>query len=118
MSREELATMYTFTKDDLRKTRYYQDVRQEAREELAEEVRESVKQEVRESVKQETSKEEALKLVQRLIQRRLGSIAPEFDRQVSQLETIQLENLAVALLDIQNSTDLVNWLENPTISEV
>ena len=118
--------MYTFTKDDLRKTRYYQDVRQEAREELAEEVRESVKQEVRESVKQEvresvkqeTSKEEALKLVQRLIQRRLGSIAPEFDRQVSQLETIQLENLAVALLDIQNSTDLVNWLENPTISEV
>ncbi len=118
MSREDLAAMYTFTKDDLRKTRYYQDVRQEAREELAEEVRESVKQEVRESVKQETTKEEALKLVQRLIRRRLGSIAPEFDHQVNQLETIQLENLAEALLDIQTSSDLAHWLQNPIISEV
>jgi predicted transposase YdaD len=166
MSREELAAMYTFTKDDLRKTRYYQDVRQEAREELAEEVRESIKQEVRESmqqevresvkqevresvqqevresvkqevresvqqevresmqqevresVQQETSKEEALKLVQRLIRRRLGAIAPEFDLQVNQLETIQLENLAEALLDIQTSSDLSSWLENPIIQEV
>jgi predicted transposase YdaD len=174
MSREELAAMYTFTKDDLRKTRYYQDVRQEAREELAEEVRESVKQEareelaeevresvkqeareelveevresvkqeareelaeevresvkqeareelaeeVREFVQQETSKEEALKLVQRLIRRRLGSIAPELNHQVNQLETIQLENLAEALLDIQTASDLANWLENPIIQEV
>lgn len=117
MSREELAAMYTFTKEDLRKTRYYQDVRQEAREELAEEVRESVTAEVRESVTAKTRQEEALQLVQRLISRRLGAIAPDLDRQVKVLETSQLENLAEALLDIHHSSDLATWLESLDLEE-
>ncbi len=54
---------------------------------------------------------EAVSLVMRLLDRRLGTIAPERKQQVRCLSVDRLEDLAEALLDFQSETDLIQWLD-------
>lgn len=120
LSPQELARM--FTRDDLRKTRYYQEVREEVREELQQEVREEVREEIREEVREELQQEvreevrqqEAIELVRRLLVRRIGELNLQLRERMNQLSVEQLENLAEALLDFSNEADLSAWLNENT----
>ncbi|MEC4881729.1 MAG: DUF4351 domain-containing protein, partial [Scytonema sp. PMC 1070.18] len=60
----------------------------------------------------EVKQEEALQLIERLLQRRIGLVNQQLQQSVKQLSVEQLENLAVALLDFSNEADLVAWLES------
>jgi hypothetical protein len=53
---------------------------------------------------------EALSLVERLLNRRFGSLSPSLQEAVRQLSVAQLEELAEALLDFENEADLEAWL--------
>ncbi len=75
-----------FTRNDLRRTRYYQEVREEVRQ------------------------EEALELIRRLLIRRIGAVNPLLQERLHQLSIAQLEDLAEALLDFSSEADLVAWL--------
>ncbi|HLO48377.1 MAG TPA: DUF4351 domain-containing protein [Kamptonema sp.] len=55
--------------------------------------------------------EEALSLIMRLLNRRLGAIAPDLQTQIRSLSLTELEELAEALLDFSQLTDLTTWLE-------
>ncbi len=110
ISRQELARMFGL--NELKKTRYYQEVREEVREEVIQEVREEVREEVIQEVTQEIHKEEALGLIMRLLVRRIGTVNPQLQQRIHQLSVVQLENLAEALLDFSSEADLVAWLEN------
>jgi flagellar biosynthesis/type III secretory pathway protein FliH len=55
--------------------------------------------------------EEAIALIWRLLQRRLGEITPELRSRISQLSLTQLEDLGEALLDFSSQVDLVTWLQ-------
>ena len=52
-----------------------------------------------------------LAVVVRLLTRRLGTIPDQLRSQIQALPLPQLENLAEALLDFTNLSDLVAWLE-------
>jgi hypothetical protein len=54
---------------------------------------------------------EGVSLILRLLTRRIGVIPANLVEQISQLPIETLETLGEALLDFQNETDLVNWLE-------
>ncbi|NCQ94370.1 MAG: Rpn family recombination-promoting nuclease/putative transposase [Microcystis aeruginosa W11-06] len=83
---------------------------------LREEImRESViYQDIRESGKaqgrREGRREEAVSLILRLLNRRLGEISPTLDQQIQELSLEQLETLGEALLDFTSLTDLTTWL--------
>jgi predicted transposase/invertase (TIGR01784 family) len=112
ISRQELARMFSLS--DLKRTRYYQEVRQEVREELQQEVR----QEVREELQQEVRQQEALELIRRLLLRRIGAVNPQLQERIEQLSVNQLEDLAEALLDFSNEANLAAWLhENSNQSD-
>ncbi|NJR74685.1 MAG: DUF4351 domain-containing protein [Scytonema sp. CRU_2_7] len=57
-------------------------------------------------------KQEALELILRLLTRRFGAIEPEIQQQIRTLSITQLEELAEALLDFSNPSNLVNYLAN------
>ncbi|MBW4635702.1 MAG: Rpn family recombination-promoting nuclease/putative transposase [Iphinoe sp. HA4291-MV1] len=57
-------------------------------------------------------KKEALELILRQLTRRFGAIEPEVQQQIRTLPINQLEELAEALLDFTNPSDLVNYLAN------
>ncbi|MFB2938507.1 Rpn family recombination-promoting nuclease/putative transposase [Aerosakkonemataceae cyanobacterium BLCC-F154] len=57
---------------------------------------------------------EALSFVLRLLNRRLGSVAPDLEEKIRSLSVEKLEELGEALLDFSNVADLVDWLENHT----
>ncbi|NJM48062.1 MAG: DUF4351 domain-containing protein [Alkalinema sp. RU_4_3] len=61
-------------------------------------------------------KEEACDMVLRLLTRRAGSIAPQFEIQIRSLPRPELEQLADALLDFTSPTDLTTWLQQHTQS--
>lgn len=132
IGRQELARM--FTRDDLKKTRYYQEVREEILEEVREELQQEIQQRVREEVRQEVQqelqqrvreelqqqiqqqiqqevREATLELIGRLLLRSVGTVNPELQERIHQLSVIQLENLAEALLDFSNEADLADWLD-------
>jgi predicted transposase YdaD len=99
-----------FSLSDLKRTRYYQEVREEVREELQQEVREELQQEVRQ--------QEALELIRRLLLRRIGAVNPQLQERIEQLSVDQLEDLAEALLDFSNEANLAAWLhENSNQSD-
>ena len=79
---------------------------------LREEImRESViYQDIRESGKAQGRREEAVSLILRLLNRRLGEISPTLDQQIQELSLEQLETLGEALLDFTSLTDLTTWL--------
>ncbi|UJB73332.1 Rpn family recombination-promoting nuclease/putative transposase (plasmid) [Acaryochloris sp. 'Moss Beach'] len=62
-------------------------------------------------VYQEAYQEGEQSLVLRLLNRRIGDIAPELQSQIQSLSLDQLEALGEALLDFTEPADLVNWLE-------
>jgi predicted transposase YdaD len=112
ISRQELARMFSLS--DLKRTRYYQEVREEVREELQQEVR----QEVREELQQEVRQQEALELIRRQLLRRIGAVNPQLQERIEQLSVNQLEDLAEALLDFSNEANLAAWLhENSNQSD-
>jgi predicted transposase/invertase (TIGR01784 family) len=87
-------------------------IRSLLREEI---MRESViYQDIRESGKaqgrQEGRREEAVSLILRLLNRRLGEISPTLSQQIRELSLEQLEALGEALLDFTSLTDLTAWL--------
>jgi predicted transposase/invertase (TIGR01784 family) len=53
-----------------------------------------------------------LELVMRQLTRRFGRIPREQEDKMNQLSTVQIEDLAEALLDFQSMSDLVCWLDN------
>lgn len=83
---------------------------------LREEImRESViYQDIRESGKaqgrEEGRREEAVSLILRLLNRRLGEISSTVSQQIRELSPEQLETLGEALLDFTSLTDLTAWL--------
>ncbi len=62
-------------------------------------------------VYQEALTEEAVKLVLRLLNRRLGEVPQSLTEQISGLSVELLEDLGEALLDFTSETDLRQWLE-------
>ena len=60
---------------------------------------------------QQGKQEEAIALIMRLLPRRIGTVDPELQR-IRQLSLAQLEDLAEALLDFSDVTDLAAWLGN------
>jgi predicted transposase/invertase (TIGR01784 family) len=136
IGRQELARM--FTRDDLKKTRYYQEVREEILEEVREELQQEIQQRVREEVQQEVQqrvreelqqqiqqrvqeelqqqiqqevREATLELIGRLLLRSIGAVNPELQERIHQLSVDQLESFAEALLDFSNEADLAAWLD-------
>jgi predicted transposase/invertase (TIGR01784 family) len=79
---------------------------------LREEImRESViYQDIRESGKAQGRREEAVSLILRLLNRRLGEISSTLSQQIRELSLEQLETLGEALLDFTSLTDLTTWL--------
>jgi len=61
---------------------------------------------------QQGKREGELALILRLLNRRIGSVAPELEAQIRELSVPQLEDLGEALLDFSGSADLVAWLEH------
>ncbi|MFH7024652.1 MAG: Rpn family recombination-promoting nuclease/putative transposase [Heteroscytonema crispum UTEX LB 1556] len=60
----------------------------------------------------EQGKQQAtLSLVMRQLTRRIGTLTPELEARVQQLSLTQLEDLAIALLDFSDVTDLEVWLQ-------
>ena len=57
-------------------------------------------------------RQEALSLVLRQLQRRVGLLSPELEESVNQLTLMRLEALADALLDFSTVDDLQIWLQN------
>ncbi|TRU03162.1 MAG: DUF4351 domain-containing protein [Microcystis sp. Msp_OC_L_20101000_S702] len=78
-------------------------------------MRESViYQDIQESGKaqgrEEGRREEAVSLILRLLNRRLGEISSTLSQQIRELSLEQLETLGEALLDFTSLTDLTAWL--------
>jgi predicted transposase YdaD len=60
--------------------------------------------------------QEGVALVLRQLTRRIGALASESEDRIRGLSIAQLEDLAEALLDFSQPTDLMNWLEgHPSI---
>ena len=74
-------------------------------------MRESViYQDIWESGKAQGRREEAVSLILRLLNRRLGEISSTLSQQIQELSLEQLETLGEALLDFTSLTDLTTWL--------
>jgi predicted transposase YdaD len=63
-------------------------------------------------VYQEALQEGEAKIILRLLERRLGAIAPEVQQQIQGLSSPDLEALGDALLDFSTSSDLLSWLND------
>lgn len=91
LSRQEIQTMLGFTENELKQSRYYQEVFAEGR--------------------QEGRHDEASALVLRQLKRRCGLVDANLSAQVENLSLTQLETLSEALLDFKEPADLVQWLQ-------
>ncbi|OCR00127.1 flagellar assembly protein H [Oscillatoriales cyanobacterium USR001] len=60
---------------------------------------------------QQGKQEEAVALILRQLPRRIGVVTPELQGNIRSLSVSQLEELAEALLDFSNETDLIAWLQ-------
>ncbi len=88
LSREEIEAMFTVS--DLKQTKVYREALDEGLE--------------------QGRSEEAQSLVFRLLNRRVGAIAPETEAQIRKLSLTQIEQLGEALLDFSDRADLDQWL--------
>jgi predicted transposase YdaD len=93
LSREEIEAM--FTMDDLKETRYFQDVRAEAK---------------LEGIQEGLEKEKTL--IVRQLQHKVGDLSPQLEQRVRNLPLEALENLGEALLDFSGSQDLIAWFNS------
>jgi len=96
LSREEIEAM--FTMEDLKQTRYVQEL-------MAEKL-----QEGRHLGRQEGRQEGEQAIILRQLTRRLGSLTPAIQAQIQNLSLTALEALAEALLDFTDLDDLAQWL--------
>ena len=88
-----------FTVSDIKKTKVYQEALDEGR---AEGIEEGLEQ---------GRNEEALSLVLRQLNCRIGPLAPENETQIRNLSLTQIEQLGEALLDFSDRADLEHWLK-------
>jgi predicted transposase/invertase (TIGR01784 family) len=100
LTREEIAAMFTL--GDLKQTRVYQDAYREALQ--VGETR------GREEGKQEGRREGELRTILRILDRKFGTLPPQLVSQISALPIERLDDLADAVLDLQNLDELVRWL--------
>jgi len=77
---------------------------------IYQDIRESGKAQGREEGREEGRREEAVSLILRLLNRRLGEISSTLSQQIQELSLEQLETLGEALLDFTSLTDLTTWL--------
>jgi len=61
-------------------------------------------------IKGEGRQEEAINLLLRQLNRRIGGISAELSANIQSLSLENLENLGEALLDFKTETDLISWL--------
>jgi predicted transposase YdaD len=83
--------MLGFVDQDLKQTRFYQDVFAEGL--------------------QEGERKEGIKLILRQLQRCCGELEPALRERVSRLSLVQLEALGEALLEFASPADLERWLQ-------
>lgn len=93
LSRQEIEQMLGLS--ELKQTRVYQEALEEGLQQG----------------RQEGRQEGELAVVRKQLTRRLGTIEPELRSQIQQLSSVQLEELAEALLDFSSTVDLVTWLQ-------
>ncbi|MEN9222431.1 MAG: DUF4351 domain-containing protein [Thermostichus sp. BF3_bins_97] len=93
MSREEIGEM--FGTQDLRQTRFYQEV-----------IQEGIQQGLNQGIQQEASN-----LTLRQLKRKVGEVPIALQSQIRALPVEQLEELGEALLDFGSLRDLMAWLE-------
>jgi predicted transposase YdaD len=67
-------------------------------------------QDILQKGEQRGKKQEAIALIMRQLARRIGVIDSQLEQQICSLSITQLEDLAEALLDFSNQTDLTSWL--------
>jgi predicted transposase YdaD len=94
LTRQEIEAMFTLS--DLKQTRVYQDALLEGKQEG----------------RQEGEQQKAQSLVLRLLTRRLGKLDGRYTKAIEKLEIAQLDELAEALLDFVNISELDRWLES------
>jgi predicted transposase YdaD len=80
--------------------------------EAKEEGREEGRQEGRQEGREEGRKQEAISLVIRLLNRRLGVISQQYCSQIQLLSLSQIETLGEDLLDFVTVGDLEKWLQS------
>ncbi|WNC86242.1 Rpn family recombination-promoting nuclease/putative transposase [Thermosynechococcus sp. QKsg1] len=98
LSREEVLRMLGFTTDELKRTRFYQEVYAEARED---------------GLQQGLQQGETL-VVLRQLRRRFGELPAGLEERIRQLPVHQIEALAEALLDFTTLEEVFAWLEHST----
>jgi predicted transposase/invertase (TIGR01784 family) len=103
LSREELT--------DLENEEIYIQDRRGAISKAVKQGREQGRQEGR----QEGIKAGQLALIMRLLERRIGAVDSEVESQIQQLSIDQLENLADALLNFNDISDLAAWLQTQNL---
>ncbi|WP_026101851.1 Rpn family recombination-promoting nuclease/putative transposase [Geminocystis herdmanii] len=101
LTREEIEAMFTL--DDLKQTRYFQDVAADAK---LEGIKEGIQEGIQEGIEKEIS------LVIRLLKRKLGNLSPDLELKIRNLSLETLEDLGEALLDFSSSQDLITWLNS------
>jgi hypothetical protein len=69
-----------------------------------------VKQSLQEGI-QEGRMQEKLAIINRLLIRRIGAIAPDLQSIINRLSATALDELSEALLDFSNEAALATWLE-------
>lgn len=89
-----------FGLNELKHTRYYQEVR----EEITQEVTREVTREVRQGT--------TLELINRILFRRFGAVNPQLQERINQLSIAQLNDLVEAIFDFSNQDDLASWLSS------
>jgi predicted transposase YdaD len=94
LTREEIMQVLELA-TEVKQTRFYQDVLEEGKQVGL----------------QEGRAEEGRSFVLRLLNRRVGTIAPELKTKIEALTIAQLEDLGEALLDFASVTDLEAWLD-------
>lgn len=61
--------------------------------------------------RQEGQQQEAASLIIRQLSRRLGDVNEQLQQQIQALSLTKLEDLAEALLDFSQFSDLITWLQ-------
>jgi predicted transposase YdaD len=95
LSRDEVNKMLNYTLDELKQTRFYQEVSAEAREEGREEGRE----------------EERRTLVVTMLTAKIGQLSARQQTQIQSLPADRLKDLSIALLNFTAIADLDCWLK-------
>jgi predicted transposase/invertase (TIGR01784 family) len=109
LSRQEVETMLDLRLED---SRVYQEAKAEGKIEGITEGKIEGIAEGRAVGITEGQLQEGRSIVLRLLNRRIGSVAPELQSQVEALSLTGIEALGEALLDFTSEADLVNWLQS------